>query len=151
MFRTHLAFGLFLGLLFLKYFDGSLVFLFFVGLFSVLADIDYHKSKVGKKVKLFSWLLNKIAGHRGVLHTVYFLMIVFFILISFGKDLIGYAFLIGYSSHLFMDMLTKRGIKPFYPLKMKINGFIRTGGRIESLVFYVVLILDIFYIVVSIA
>jgi len=148
IFRTHLVFGLFLGLLFLRFFeDDWIVFLFVVCLSSVLADIDNYRSKVGKNVKFFSWLLNKILGHRGFLHTIYPVIFIFLLFIVLKQDLIGYAFLIGYSSHLLIDMLTKRGLRLFYPLfKFRIKGFIKSGGKLEFIIFYSVLFLDFLYI-----
>ncbi len=138
-----------MGLLFLKFFMNNwIIFLLIVCLSSTLADIDYPKSKIGKNIKLFSWLLNKIFGHRGFLHTIYPVIFVFLLLIFLKQNLFGYAFLIGYSSHLFLDILTKQGIKLFYPIfKFRIKGFIRSGGKLEFIIFYSVLFLDFLYII----
>ena len=151
IFRTHLVFGLFLGLLFLRFFKNDwIIFLLIVCFSSVLADIDYPKSKIGKNIKLVSWLLNKILGHRGFLHTIYPLVFVFLLLIFLKQNLFGYAFLIGYSSHLFLDMLTKQGIGLFYPVfKIKLKGFIKSGGKLEFIIFYFVLFLDFLYVIIN--
>ena len=46
-----------------------------------------------------------------------------------------YFFATSYASHLVMDAITKKGIVPFHPLKLKIKGNIRSGGFFEKIIF----------------
>lgn len=93
---------------------------------SLIPDIDEPNSILGKKVKLLSKGLKTIFGHRGIIHTPIFLVLLSFIIFYFGRkyvppDYESYFYLafinfnVGYVSHLFLDMLTPAGIMLFYP------------------------------------
>ena len=60
---------------------------------------------------------------------------------------IALGFFVGYASHLFADSLTISGITPFFPWKRKIFGKIRTGGKTEKILFFVLLIVNLLLIV----
>ncbi|MFH0868338.1 MAG: metal-dependent hydrolase [Candidatus Woesearchaeota archaeon] len=146
MYYTHAAFGLLIALLALDFFNvhDKILFVLIVLLFSVFPDIDNTKSKIGKKNKLISGIINFIFGHRGLLHTIYVPLIMFFIFYNLNKE-IGIAVLVGYLTHLLMDAITRAGIKPFYPLiNKKINGFFKTGSFIEKIFFLVIVFLNLY-------
>ncbi len=128
MFYTHMIFSSFIFFIYFlfigKNFDFSFIqisYLLITVFFSLLSDIDSSKSKFGRKF-IFSFLFK----HRGILHSIYPLIFLYLINI--------YAFL-GYSSHLILDSLTKKGIKPFNT-KFKIKGFIKTGSIFEKATFF---------------
>jgi inner membrane protein len=149
IFRTHLAFGLLIALISLKFLNikNLILFIFIVGFSSIIVDIDYRKSKIGKKTKILSYFFNFVFRHRGFFHTIYIPFIIYLLSITVNYDTIGLAFLLGYLSHLLLDALTISGIKPFSPLfKVKIDGFIRTGSFFENLFFVLILILDIYLV-----
>lgn len=146
MYYTHFAFGVLIVLLSLDLFDiqNKLLFVLITLFFSVFPDIDNTKSKIGKENKLISRIINFIFGHRGFFHSVYIPLILFFVFYNLNKE-IGVAVLVGYFSHLFMDALTKNGIKPFYPLiNRKINGFFKTNSISEKIFFLIVVLLDLY-------
>jgi len=145
MYYTHLAFGLLTALLAIDFFNikNKLVFVLIAVFFSIFPDIDETKSKIGKKYKWTSKIINFIFGHRGFLHAVYIPLVLFFIFYGINEEL-GIAVLAGYFSHLFMDALTKKGIKPFYPLLNKrTNGFFKTGSLLEKMFFLVMVVVDL--------
>ncbi|MBI2143229.1 metal-dependent hydrolase [Candidatus Woesearchaeota archaeon] len=102
-------------------------------LFSILPDIDMVKSKAGKHLQPFSTVAAFAFRHRGFLHSFVFAAAVYFGMRYLFSPVIAAAAMVGYSSHLLLDSLTKEGIKPFSPLsKMRIKGFVKTGGVVEK-------------------
>jgi len=135
LFRTHLAFGLLIGLLFIEFLSLNYLWLILVLFFSVVVDIDEYKSKVGKKVKFLSFFIKLLFKHRGLVHSLFIPLVLWFGLFLFGYSLVGIVILVGYSCHLFLDMLNVSGIRLFYPLNFKIKGFVKTGSMLENLIF----------------
>ena len=148
MYYTHFAFGLLTALLFLDFFNiqNKLLFVLIVMFFSITPDIHDTKSRIGKQNKIMSKIINFIFGHRGFFHSIYIRLILFFVFYNINNE-IGIAILIGYFSHLFVDGLTKNGIRPFYPLiNRKINGFFRTNSLLEKIFFLIVVLLDLYFL-----
>ena len=146
--RTHLAFAFLVGLLFLKYSSGNkILFMFLVLLSSVISDVDHPRSKIGSKLILISKPFNFLFGHRKLFHSI--LLIVILSLgfwWFFGNFWI--AVFIGYMSHVLLDMFTRNGVEIFYPFKkINLKGFIYTGGRLEKILFYLLLVLIVLRIV----
>jgi len=50
---------------------------------------------------------------------------------------------VGYVSHLFLDCLTRGGVRLFWPLKFKVKGFVKSGGIVEQVIFVLLLLGDI--------
>ena len=107
---------------------------------SLLPDIDSRTSKLGSKMKIASFLANKLFGHRGFLHSPLFIVFMMWLLnLIFTKNNIseysllwqGLAF--GMINHLFCDMMTKGGIPILYPFsKMKLSfTFMKSGSKWE--------------------
>jgi len=145
MYYTHFAFGLLVGLLSLDFFNikNKILFMLIALFFSLFPDIDERRSKIGKKTKLLSGIINFIFGHRGLVHTIYIPLILFFIFYNMNKET-GIAVLIGYFSHLFMDAMTKQGIRPLYPIiNKRIDGCIRTNSLLEKILFLVIVFLNL--------
>lgn len=93
---------------------------------SLMPDIDNPNSYMGHKNKVVSNTLNMTVGHRGVTHTPLAMIVVSSIVyLILSKVVPNYAIyyaigsLIGYGSHLLLDMLTPKGIMLFYPLSKK--------------------------------
>ena len=144
MFKTHLFFALFLALLIFNYYNINLVFILILVLASILPDIDHSKSFIGRKLRPLSWLINFIFGHRKLIHSLFFVLILTLIIKMFSNYYL--AFLIGYVSHLFLDLLTKQGLQIFYPLKFKVRGFIKTNGLIEKLFLWFLIVVNLIYV-----
>ncbi len=149
MLKTHLVFGILLSLIFLHFFDvNPYLFIPLVCFGSVLADIDTSRSKVGRKVKPLSWLLERLFGHRGFFHslTAAFLLLlasIYLISISF----LAFAPVLGYLSHIFLDAFTLSGVpflKPFSDRRLQ--GPVSTGGLTEHIIFSCIALIDAYLI-----
>ena len=146
MYYTHLAFGFLVSLISIDILDidNKLLFILIATFFSIFPDIDERKSKIGKKYKFASRIINFLFGHRGFFHSIYIPLILYFIFYSISVE-IGIAVLVGYFSHLLMDAMTRHGIRPLYPIiNRKINGFIKTNSLFEKIIFLII-ILSILY------
>lgn len=99
---------------------------------SLIPDIDEPNSIVGKKVHLLSKGIKKILGHRGIIHTPFWLtinvLILYYLHLYFAPNWfdINYqefpwmlyvciGFGSGYLSHLILDFITPQGIMLLYP------------------------------------
>lgn len=99
------------------------------GIGGLLPDLDCPTSLIGRRVKLISWGLNKAFGHRGFTHTPFFTLLLAFILILLSNTVpetwqgpylvMTGGLILGYFSHLILDMFTKEGIPALYPLSSK--------------------------------
>ncbi len=142
LFRTHLVITLFFLFLFFQ-FQNPIVFLAVSVIATAIPDIDTKYSKIGHYK--ISRIFNFFVKHRGITHSFTFLLVLSFFIFLFSRE-ISFAFAFGYSLHLLSDALTVSGIMPFYPLKLKIKGKIRTGGFIETFVFVIFFLVDLFLI-----
>jgi inner membrane protein len=134
--KTHLLAGLFCALIFLPV-ENQLIFLGVVLIASIIPDIDSRFSTVGKRkiLRIFQFFVK----HRGFIHSLTFLIIMGGVLWYF-IPIVLLPFLIGYGSHLLMDCFTKQGIRLFYPINIRVRGFVKTGRRFETLIFVLLLI-----------
>jgi len=142
MFKTHLAFSLLISLLTYKYFDiNPYAFVIICVILGTLPDIDHPKSKV--RIPLVSYIINFFFGHRNLLHS-FFLVIILGLIIKYFYPGYHIPFQLGYLSHIVLDALTKQGINFIYPLKqLTVKGFIKSGGFIERMFFFILVILNI--------
>lgn len=150
MFRTHFAFGLLIGLLSLKFLVVSPKWLFvaIVAVASSFPDIDHPRSRISRLLFPVSWLISWVVSHRGVLHSIFPIIGLYFLFEYLGFNYIGIAISIGYLSHLIGDALTYSGIDFLYPVsRFKISGPISTGGLLELIIFVVIVILDLVLLV----
>lgn len=142
MFKTHLAFGFFAGLVAMPFLHphNQILFMTLVLLAAMLPDIDHPKSKLGKYFKPIGYLFE----HRGFFHSLFFVVITLLLTKIIFKDIIFvYAVVIGHLSHLIADALTKEGIMPFHPWsRTRVNGFIKTGTFAEYIIFIILVVYD---------
>ena len=127
MFKTHLAVSLLIAIwLFPAFSYDSVSFLLMFMLGTLFPDIDSTRSFLGHFVKI-GWFFR----HRGIFHSI-FLLLGFSALLYLSTGDIAVAFGLGYLLHMILDMMTKAGIRPFYPFRFRIRGFIRNNGLIEN-------------------
>ena len=141
--RTHLLITLFFILILFSVVEDKVVFVIIALIATFIPDIDTKFSKLGRK-KIFR-PLQFFVSHRGFLHSFIFLGLVALIFYLF-LPIVVFPFILGYGLHLIADGLTIQGIKPFYPFKTRIKGRIKTGGRLEVVVFVGFLIADLWLI-----
>lgn len=131
---THFLFSIVCLLFFIPKLQPENIVLFsLIVLFAtVFVDIDEPSSWIGKKTVWIAAPISWILGHRGIFHSLILPAIIFLTLHFFSYTEIGIAVVIGYGSHLAMDMLTPHGIYPLYPLQWRIQGPIRVGSLFEK-------------------
>lgn len=87
---------------------------------SLVPDIDYSKSMIGKVFRPISKYLNRRFGHRTITHSLLamfgsFLLFAMIESTFFEKTTTSKIYLLGYFSHLVLDMMTVQGVPLFYP------------------------------------
>ena len=149
MWSTHMVFGVLFGLLFLYFFPMeilySVAFLIVCMIAASIIDIDTTNSKIGRKLKMISYLFKFFFGHRGFIHSIFIPVILFVIFWYLQLPFIAFGLLIVGISHLVGYMLTKEGVAPFYPVLMfRIEGIFKTGKFAEKIFFVVICIVDFY-------
>jgi len=138
--RTHLVITIFFILIFLSSVNNKLVFVLTALFATFLPDIDTRYSKLGKR-KL-ARILQFFTKHRGMIHSFTFLLSITLVLVLV-LPVFAFGFFLGYGLHLLADSFTITGIRFFYPSKKKITGNLKTGGRFESFIFLIFVVLDL--------
>ena len=145
--KTHLAFAVLLIILFVEHVNNKFIFIGMVLIATVLPDLDCSSSSWGRH--LIFRPLQFFVKHRSVFHSFTFAVFASVVLAIFWP-IASLGFFIGYSSHLISDSFTKKGIRPFWPFKVKSYGFISSGGKIEDSLFFGLIITDIILFLVVI-
>jgi membrane-bound metal-dependent hydrolase YbcI (DUF457 family) len=99
---------------------------------SILPDIDKFNSKISKKTFPFSLAIN-IIRHRGILHSLFPLILILFI-----PEYSVFA-LLGYSSHLMLDLIS--GKMKLFIVGPRIGVNIRL---VEKPLFYLLTIINVY-------
>ena len=106
---------------------------------SLLPDIDHKNSYIGKKTRVVSKTINKLAGHRKLFHAPLFYLFLYSLksgteFQSFPSIILDGLFL-GILSHLILDSFTIGGLPWFYPLSKKRFSLakIKTNGKFEQI------------------
>jgi inner membrane protein len=150
--RTHLIFNFLIFLIFVKtnIFELNIITFLLVFLATSLPDIDIVGSWISKITKPASNLVHIFVAHREFLHSLTFILIISVVLflLRLGLVYVG-IFTLFYILHLFLDSLTKSGIRWFWPSRFKIKGFIKTGGFLEAIFFFILILAIIFLILIS--
>jgi inner membrane protein len=147
MFTTHLSLGLLVGLLMTRTFSipaNEYAFLLILAVASVLPDIDTAHSLLGRRVKVVSMAFS----HRGVIHSLFAMVIFGIIFILFLPNAYYLAALImGYFSHLMLDSLTPMGLPLFWPRRKRVNGSLKTFGFFDWLLLIIFFSLDVIILI----
>lgn len=132
IFRTHLIFGIFLSLIYLNLFGEEYFFVLGLLVGSVFLDIDSYSSKLGRR--FLSRVLTAFFKHRGVVHSLFFVLSLSLLFGLFDPSL-GFGFFVGGFGHLVLDSITKQGVRIFYPFRVKIKGPFKSGKKFDSFLF----------------
>jgi len=118
--KTHIAFGLLIFLILVKYFNMNLTLAVFAALGSIIPDIDWFLDKkyIPNFIKKITWnLIFPVGMHRTIFHNIWALIIMIFIFLRIsGSWIATIAFSIGLLSHLIADSLTISGIYWLWPI-----------------------------------
>lgn len=153
--NTHTSGGIFIALIGLNYFitkylrDYNLLYsVLLIGIYFYVAniassfpDIDIKSSYISKRHPFIARVFGKKMRHRGFTHSLLFVFILYFVLKYFillsNNNIviitISLGFLLGYSSHIFLDLLTSEGVELFYPLMFNVKILpIKTNSKGEK-------------------
>lgn len=150
MFKTHLMFGFLLGLFAVSNFSvkNQILFVLLVLFFSIFPDIDDYRSKISRKLGIFRYVIKIFFKHRNFIHSIFIPAIIFLVFVLINQFYLGIAAVLGYSSHLFLDMLTKQGIMLFYPLTRKrIKGIFGVNGIVDYSLFFAFLMFSVYLLI----
>lgn len=142
--KTHIAIALLVGLYFITHVNNKIIFLPILLVSTLLPDVD----RFFGIHNLSFWKGNSpnTSHHRGILHTYTFCIAVSIALALF-YPILALPFFLGYSTHLFADSFTLNGIKPFWPLRFTSSGSITTGGKRETILFWIVVFANVLFFV----
>jgi len=114
---THLGFGLLIGTAFHSKYAPLLS-----GIGSILPDIDANNSIINKlirsskrKNKKNSNNNNNYLKHRGIMHSLTVPLLIYLVYFALLRNNLILPFVVGYVSHLLLDMLTPIGVPLFMP------------------------------------
>lgn len=138
--KTHVVITIFGILLLIPEVNHKLIFGVVALLATFIPDIDSRYSTLGRKK--INRILQFFTQHRGITHS-FILLILITVGLVFLSPVVALGFFLGYGLHLFADSFTRDGILPFYPFKAHSSGNIKTGGKIEIIIFVIFLISDI--------
>ena len=145
--KTHLAISIFVILLFLPFISSDIskiIFSVTAVIATFIPDVDIRFSKAGKIP--FTGILRFFTKHRGMIHSLTLCLIIS-VIIALFFPVLAFGFFTGYSMHLIADCFTKMGIKPFWPLKFEVKGWITTGSMIEKIILFIFTTIDLFLLV----
>ncbi len=139
LFRTHIAFAVFVYILAFKtgIIHHSFLSLMLILVSAIIPDMDAVNSFTGRRLPA----IGRFLAHRGIFHSL-LLPIVAVTLISTLSVELGLVFFLGYTSHLLLDSLTPSGVRLFYPLKFRIKGRLATGSLQDKLIFWLFVALN---------
>lgn len=142
--RTHFTAALFIYLILFLLLPEKFIFGVFLLLATFLVDIDSKTSKLGK-----FWIFRPLQiffKHRGIFHSL-FTGLILSLLLYFLSINAALGFLLGFYLHLFLDCLTKGGVRLFWPLSnFKVKGLMKSGSLFEEIIFVLLLLIDVFLV-----
>jgi inner membrane protein len=148
--KTHIVGGIAAGAVYLNLggsVEKEVLFFGSLALGALIPDIDHTGSSIGRKIPMLDNLVSALFGHRAFTHSLLFLFLAFFLFTQTSwPEAIEFGIWLGMFSHMILDMLTKKGIKFFWPFKINVGlpGGITTGSSIEQ-GFFTLLIVYIGY------
>ena len=136
--KTHISCGLLIGALSINYFHTeiftSVTIMTLAVISSIFPDICHTRSIIGRRFKLISFIVRMLFGHRTFTHSLLFMIIIGALLV-FIQSPTRYivTIMLGLISHVILDMLTPKGVKLFYPLRINVVSPVhfKTGGLID--------------------
>jgi membrane-bound metal-dependent hydrolase YbcI (DUF457 family) len=145
--KTHIVISIAVALYFLPFIEHKLLFIPIVLVGGLFPDIDSMSSGSGNKL-LFR-PVQAVFKHRGPLHS-YTFSIGLTLILAFFWPIHALPFFLGYSFHIWVDSFTRRGIRPFWPLRFESKGAAKTGGVIDRTIFWTFVIINLFLLVLFI-
>jgi membrane-bound metal-dependent hydrolase YbcI (DUF457 family) len=142
--KTHLAFALFIILLMLSHIQEKILFVILFLIATILPDLETLPSHFSKVQAHFHEAI--IAKHHSPFHSLTFGLLIS-IPFLFIYPAVAFPIFLGFGVHLILDMFTSQGVRIWWPSEKIIKGPVITGGLIEQVIFYTVVILDVIWVV----
>ena len=140
LWKTHLSISLAVALIVFPSITHKILFIPIVLLANFIPDIDSKESIFGKRI--YFRPLQWIFSHRGIIHSYTFCTLISLVL-ALAYPPVALPFFLGYASHLIADSFTLDGIQPFWPIKSKVQGVVRTGSILEKQIFVISVITNV--------
>jgi inner membrane protein len=136
LFLTHLLFGVLVALVVKGFIpENYLIFFFLVLLGSVLPDIDVKGSKVNKWGGFVGSIISFFSRHRGFFHSLGFVVMVVLLVKLFLGEVYAWGLFLGLVGHLFLDSMSRKGVRFFYPFSdLELKGWVKVGGWEETMI-----------------
>lgn len=136
--KTHASCGILVWALAIEYYKTdlftSVTIVVLAVIASLLPDICHTQSKIGRKIRIVSFFIRLLFGHRTFTHSILFIVIIGLGLYVIQTPQYYFMTIItGLISHVILDMLTPKGVKLFYPipLTVKLPITFKTGGLVD--------------------
>jgi inner membrane protein len=136
--KTHASCGILVGALAIEYYKTdlftSVTIVVLAVIASLLPDICHTQSKIGRRMRILSFFIRLLFGHRTFTHSILFIVIIGLGLYVIQTPQYYFITIItGLISHVILDMLTSKGVKLFYPipLTVKLPITFKTGGLVD--------------------
>jgi len=102
---------------------------------SLVPDIDHRQSKAGRAIPLLSWIISSTFTHRGVTHSALIVALMTWATYTYYPNVLIYAAIAGYASHIVADMFTKSGVMLAWPVKVRFGiPLIATNSPAEPMI-----------------
>lgn len=121
-----------------------IIYIYFSYLGSLFPDIDMKGSYISKKFGYLHKLFGKHFRHRGFTHSLLFLVLLNILQSSIlnysGNNIVfivlSKGFIVGYSSHILLDLITKEGVELIYPIQINFSLLpIKTSSKTEKFIY----------------
>jgi len=142
--KTHLAFALLIILLILSHIQDKILFVVLFLIATIIPDLETLPSYFSKVQHHVHEAI--IAKHHSPFHSLTFGLLIS-IPFLFIYPAVAFPVFLGFGLHLILDMFTSQGARIWWPSDKITNGPIITGGLIEQIIFYTVVIIDIIWMV----
>ena len=151
--KTHIAAGFAVGgaYAYLTGADAPMVLASVAAASALVPDIDLCTSKLGRKIRPVSMLIQALFGHRTLFHAPV-LYVALWVTLSLSAPEYGSvitAGAIGAFSHVLLDCMNSAGVPLLYPLRKRFHvAKVKSRGVVEFILFAGLLLID-FYLAIS--
>lgn len=120
------------------------IYIYFSYFGSLFPDLDMRGSYISKRFPLLYKKFGSKFKHRGFTHSLIFIYTLCYLsnlLVKYSNNNIVFiclcsGFIIGYTSHIILDIITKEGVQLFYPISINISLLpIKTSSKSEKIVY----------------
>ena len=165
--ETHIKGGYILSLLTLSFINDKylyeyniiykviliFIYIYFSYFGSLFPDLDMRGSYISKRFPTLYKKFGSKLKHRGFTHSLIFIYALCYLsdlLVEYSNNNVVFiclcsGFIIGYISHIVLDIITKEGVQLFYPICVNLSLLpIKTSSKVEKLIYKILNFIFIF-------